>query len=119
MNKNALILSSLVFILSAGNVYACPGVDAGKVNFSHKVKFDYSKAFNKKTTVFKVKGLTNSDSVKKLRDTINNVKGVKMVSVDLKTSKANVVFNSDFDSKLISEQITKAAQKSGFKAIKV
>lgn len=119
MKKTTLILSSLMILVSTSTVFACPGTNEGKVDFTHKVKFNYDKAFNKKTSVFSVKGLTNSDSVKKLRDAITTIKGVKMVSVDLKTSKANVVFSSDIDPQLISSQITKVIQKSGFKAVKV
>lgn len=125
MKKTALVLGSLLLFSSAS--FACPESKNGnsKVSFHehHKVNFSGAKHSNSSAlmseSVFKVKGMTCNSCVKKVETAIKSIKGVKTVKVDLKSGKANVVYLKNTDEKLVSEQITKSVEKSGFKANKV
>ncbi len=122
MKKIALILSSL-FLLSSP-AFACPGSESkGVVDFNTKVKFSASRITNnvsfKSASVFNVKGMKCAGCVKKVESAVSGVKGVKSVKVDLKNGKAMVVYNTNADKKSIATKISKAIEKSGFKANKI
>lgn len=122
MKKSVLILGTL--ILFSSSAYACPGETSKHAEFHHKkIKFSATKALSKSdiksASIFSVKGMHCNNCVKKVETAISSITGVKMVKVDLKGAKASVVFKSNSDKKSISDKITKALEKSGFKANRV
>ena len=121
MKKTTLILSALVLLSSPA--FACPGSEHKAVDFNTKVKFSAARIVNsvsfKSAKTFNVKGMHCNSCVKKVEGAISGIEGVKSVKVDLKNSKALIVYKPNVDQKAISAKITKAVEKSGFKASKV
>jgi copper chaperone CopZ len=63
-----------------------------------------------------VEGMTCKNCVAKVKKAIGDVKGVKEVTVDLKSNTATVVLIPESNTKDVNMAITKAVEKSGFKA---
>ncbi len=113
------ILSSVAISLP---VMACEMEKTSATETSHNAKFSgvkTEKVAIKSTNVFAVEGMTCNKCVNKVSKAISGVKGVKSVKVDLKTSKATIVFNNNIDLKAAFKSIDKAVSDSGFKASKI
>lgn len=90
-----------------------------------KAKLSASKTANKSIvkintkSTFNVEGMTCDSCANKVNKAISSVKGVKSVNVSLDDEKATVVLDPKANAKLVSEAISKAVAKSGYKATKI
>jgi copper chaperone CopZ len=120
MNKK--VISLLVISVLSAPLAALACDESNKPNKEVAVQSNLSSGQKSPVTavkgyhVFNVEGMTCKNCVAKVKKAIGNVKGVKEVRVDLKLNSATVVLSPDSNTKEVNMAITKAVEKSGFKA---